>query len=143
MAGKIRYGLPSVSHAWLTGAVLTRYPSHNHPGQATALIETLVMEYLKLWHLIIHYPEKRIVAPGPIIAVQRVHWEHRKQYFDDCMGYFNQYLFREMIWGGRQDIHGTLDTVRSYYDLYENKLPEAWNDIAHEYNLGRSHLRLI
>lgn len=139
----IRYALPNISHSWLTGAVLDQYPSHNVPGQPVALIETLVLEYLKLWHLIIHYPEKRVVAPGPILAVQRVHWTHRKQYFDDCMGYFNRYLYREMMWGGRTDVQGTLDIVRSYQDLYENPLPEAWSDIVYEYNLGRSHLSVV
>lgn len=135
-----RYGLPPINHAWLTQEILKQYPSHR---DSSTLIETLAMEYLKLWHLILHFPHKRVVAPGPIAAVQRVHWQHREQYFADSMEYFNRYLFREMLWGGRHDTIGTLDTVRAYHQLYESELPEAWQDIAHEYNLGRSHLQLV
>tara|TARA_B100000745_G_scaffold297064_1_gene243399 strand:- start:43 stop:474 length:432 start_codon:yes stop_codon:yes gene_type:complete len=143
MTTAIRYALPAISHAWLTTEVLAAYPAHDEPGEPTALVETLVLEYLKLWHLVIHYPERRVVAPGPIAAIQRVHWKHRKRYFDDCMEYFNRYLFKEMVWGGRLDISGTLDTVRTYRDLYQNDLPPPWGDIAHEYELGRSHLHVI
>lgn len=67
MTSKIRYDLPRVSHAWLTNAVLVEYPSHNKPGEPATLIETLVLEYLKLWHLIIHYHKSASLHQGRLL----------------------------------------------------------------------------
>ncbi len=136
----IHYAPPPISPQWLADAVLHAYPAHRASGR---LIEELVHEYLRLWRLIVHYPDKRVVAPGPIIAVQRVHWTHRRRYFEDCMAYFNRYIFKECVWGGHQDVAGTLDTVRSYHEFYDTDLPPAWKDMQDAYNLGRAHLRLV
>ena len=140
MIARTRYYPPNINRDWLADEVLNCYPSHQ---QCPVLIVKLVDEYIKLWRLFLQYPEKRIVAPGPIIAVQEVHKLNRRIYFQHCMEYFRRFLNKEFVWGGRSDVQGTIDTVRSYIDLYNEQPPEQWVDITTEYNLGRSHLRLV
>jgi hypothetical protein len=107
------------------------------------LIVKLTEEYLRLWRLVLSYPEKRIVAPGPIIAVQEVHRTHREMYFHDCMEYFRRFMCKEFVWEGRLDVRGTIDTVVSYKDLYHESPPEQWHDLTKQYDLGRPILRLV
>jgi hypothetical protein len=140
MTNNSRYYPPAIRLNWLVAEILAQYPAHK---DSPDLIISLAQEYLKFWRLVLTYPEMRIVAPSPLIAVQRIHWKHRDQYFNDCMDYFRKYLFKELVWRGRLDVVGTFQTVRSYYDLYDTYPPEAWVDMNNEYNLGRSHLRLI
>lgn len=140
MSNNPRYYPPSIGLDWLVSEILRQYPSHKN---TPAVIVTLTQEYIKLWRLVLTYPEKRIVAPGPLIAVQRVHWGHREKYFADCMDYFKKYLFKELIWKGRLDVAGTVQTVRAYHDLFAEYPPEPWVDMNNEYNLGRAHLKLV
>lgn len=143
MTRDARYALPDINHQWLTHEVLGQYPGHKESTESVALIESATLEYIKLWHLAIHFPEKRVVAPGPIAAILRAHWQHRDVYFHDCLSYFNRYIYKEFLWGGRPDVQGTLDTTRAYIELYENNPPEPWKDITDEYDLAHAHLRSI
>jgi len=135
-----RYYPPEISHDWLTEETLRLYPSHR---TCRSYIENAVAEYIKFWRLIVSYPDMRIVAPCTILAVHRVHWLHREIYFADCMQYFNRYLFEEMAWGGRSDITGTMETARSYIDLYDEQPSDPWHDLMYEYNLGHSFLYVV
>ena len=143
MDNRTRYFPPRIDTTWLNEATFCRYPSHRSTDHSRAMIIKLTQEYIKFWRLVLSFPERRIVAPGPILAVQRVHFDDRKRYFDDCMEYFNRYLAEELYWHGRGDVIGTLETVVSYQTLFKEDPPEPWFDIVAEYNLGRSSLRLV
>ncbi len=134
------YAPPPISPYWLTEELLKQYPSH---AQSKAWLEELAREYLKFWRLVLCYPDKRVVAPGPIVAVQRVHFQHREAYLGDCLSYFNRFLLREMIWRGRTDIVGAIDTVRAYKDLYHELPPSPWHDVTSIYNLRIPALRVV
>ena len=140
MAIRIQYYPPNISRDWLITEVIHRYPNHQ---KSRNLIAMLVDEYLRLWRLSLSFSERRIVAPGPIIAVQQVHRTHREEYLHDCMEYFRRFMGQELIWGGRLDVRGTVDTVTSYSDLYNESPPGPWNDMTEVYNLGRPTLRLV
>ena len=143
MNTRTRYFPPQIDQTWLNQSMLQRYPGHKTTKSSRALIEKLTQEYIKLWRLYLSFPERRVVAPGPILAVHRVHYDDRQRYFDDCMDYFNRYVAEEFFWQGRADVSGTIDTVRSYKDLYDEDPPDPWSDIVAEYNIGRSSLRLV
>ncbi len=146
MTDVLWYHNHAINHAWLTQEVLATYPSHKSSRKLVEKIETLVLEYLKFWHLMVQRPEKRIVAPGPIIAVQDVHSSNREIYFQDCMQYFNTYHSkRDMIWGGLPDIEGTIDTVDMYAEVYTQQMSEPWSDLLHAYDLKKQtpHLKLL
>jgi hypothetical protein len=132
-----------IDENWLNQQMFSRYPGHKTTCESRTLIEKLTQEYMKFWRLILSFPEKRIVAPAVILTIQRVHYDDRQRYFDDCMGYFNKFLAKELRWRGRPDVIGTVDTVRSYRALYQEKPPEQWRDIVAEYDLGRPSLHLV
>lgn len=136
------YAPPPISPRWLTAELLQHYPNHTKSEEH---LESLAAEYIKFWRLVLNYPDKRIVAPGPIIAVQRVHWNAKRgeeadldpnmTYIYDCMTYFRKFLRKELIWRGRLDILGAVHTVLAYKDLYHELPPPAWQDITDVYNL--------
>lgn len=142
MSNRIRYAPPPLNRQTLTQTVLSHYPSHRKCSEWIAL---LVTEYCKLWHLALSYPERRVVAPGCILAVQKVH-QHldRDIYFAESVSYFGRLIaLRELSWGGDSDIKGAIETVRSYSELYHEDPAEPWNEMTKRYQLKRSKLRLV
>lgn len=140
MNTRTRYLPPAINRDWLCDELLRQYEGHR---ESLELLAALVDEYFRLWRLFRMYPERRVVATGPIMAVQRVHYNDRERYFYDCMEYFNRFLNSEFVWKGRSDVHGTIQTVVSYKELYEVPPPAPWQDITKEFELGRSHLQLV
>lgn len=137
---RIHYSPPSISLSWLTEEMSAHYPSHK---QSKTLLEDLSKEYLKFWRLVLSFPERRVVAPGPITAVQRVHWSNHEAYYIDSQTYFNRFLLLELVWHGRLDVRGALDTVYAYKELYHESPPPAWQDITHIYNLRIAKLHVV
>ena len=140
MAPNVRYFPPAISPVWLTQELLKHYPNYKLSNFS---LEDLAKEYIKFWRLVLSYPEKRVVAPGPIIAVQQVHFAHHEAYFDDCMTYFNRFVLRELVWHGQRDIRGAVDTVRAYRDLYHELPPPVWQNITAIYNLKIPSLHVV
>jgi hypothetical protein len=143
MNSRTRYFPPEISKDWLDVQMLRSYPAHKSSQVGRELLERLTEEYLKFWRLVLSFPDKRVVATAPILAVQRVHQSNRKEYFDDCMAYFNRFLSTEFCWKGRSDVTGTVDTVSAYRELYRAQPPEQWRDIVNEYNLGKPKLIIV
>ena len=123
------YAPPILQDVKLKKELLLWYPSHS---DTQSLLADLVEEYKRFWRLILSYPHRRVVAPGPVMAVQRVHQAiDEDRYFDDCMNYFERFMPRnELAWGGLSDHMGTHDTVMVYEDLFRTEPPRAWADMA-------------
>lgn len=136
------YAPPNLNKERLEVELLTQYPSHK--GNERLLCE-LVEEYVRLWRLVLSYPERRVVAPGPIMAVQQIHWYYsREQYFKDCMDYFNKFIPPILLaWKGVTDHLGVHDTVTVYHDLYKADPPRAWADMTSLYAIRKNNLRLV
>ena len=135
------YGPPLLREDILTARLLDWYPSHKG---SLILLTNLVEEYKRFWRLILNYPHRRVVAPGPIMAVQRAHQFDARRYFDDCMTYFNKFMRRDMLaWHGRTDYVGTFDTIMVYQDLFATDPPVAWIDMSHLANINRGTVRLL
>ena len=142
MTQRLQYAPPPISRDWLCSAMFVEYPHHRHKDGHT-LIVALVEEYLHLWRLALTYSEKRIVAPGCILAVKVAHQRDSGRYFHDCVKYFNYFFDREFTWGGPSDIRGTIDTITAYRELTKQSPPEQWKDILQEFSRGRKALRLV
>jgi hypothetical protein len=141
MQPRPRYYPPAINVAGLKSSVLAQYPSHRG---SLHLIDSLISEYIKFWRLILSYRDKRIVATGPILAVQQVHQQHREEYFADCMHYFNRYVpAKEMAWGGSIDVRGAVQTVASYNELFQEPPPLPWADITALFSFKRTALRIV
>jgi hypothetical protein len=142
MGPRVRYAPPPIDQRSLSNLVIEKYQSHQ---SCRDLIETLVAEYVKLWRLVLSYPEHRIVAPGCISAVQRVHQAaDRRTYFAQSMDYFGRYVPpRDIAWQGPMDIRGSIDTVRAYHDLHREFPPMEWSDILAVYGARRNSLVVI
>jgi hypothetical protein len=138
-----RYFPPQINTGWLNEEMFRRYPGHSVTPSSRTLIEKLTQEYIKFWRLVLSFSDRRVVAPAPILAVQRVHYHDRRRYYDDCMDYFNRFMDEELRWRGRADVMGTIHTVTAYKTLYGEEPPDPWNDIVAEYNLGRPSLHLV
>ncbi len=135
------YGPPQLNENELRSRLLEWYPGHNG---SRILLANLVEEYVRLWRLVLSYPHRRVVAPGPILAVQRAHSYNREGYFSDCMAYFNRFMPPKVFaWGGVHDYTGVHDTVSVYKDLFEKNPPEAWADMTDIYGIKRSHLTIV
>lgn len=143
MSSDTRYFPPTIDEGWLNNRMFERYPAHKTSPLGHDLIERLTQEYLKFWRLIVSFPDRRVVAPATILAVQSVHYADRERYFTDCMDYFRRFRAKDLCWLGRTDFLGTIDTVRAYNLLYKEDPPEQWHDLMTEYNLGRPALRLV
>ena len=134
------YAPPRLDRQRLTGMLLDHYLGHK---DSRNLIEALVEEYVRFWRMFLSYPTRRVVAPGPILAVQRIHFWDRERYFNDCMDYFNRFLHEEFTWRGQSDFVGTHDTVMAYQDLYNTDPPGPWNDLTKTYYIKRSGFRVV
>jgi hypothetical protein len=67
-----------------------------------------------------------------------------KQYFNDCMDYFNRFLApRDIAWKGTIDHQGTHDTVTVYHDLYSSEPPVAWVDMTSLYCIKKNSLKVV
>jgi hypothetical protein len=137
----VRFVPPPFNQQMLCNLVIEQYQSH---ASCKDVIATLVSEYVKLWRLVLSFPNNRVVATGCILAVQQVHQSSdRNAYFYDCMQYFNRYVSRrDFAWFGNRDIRGTLDTMSVYSQLYGIP-PEPWNEMRSVYELKRGHLRRV
>ena len=67
MNTRVRYFPPQIDQTWLNHALFDRYPGHKTTATSRALVEKLSEEYIKLWRLYLSFPERRVVAPGPIL----------------------------------------------------------------------------
>lgn len=135
------YGPPSLNEAELKNRLLKWYPSHTGSKN---LLDDLVEEYERFWRLVLSYPHRRVVAPGPIMAVQRAHFSNRQSYFQDCMDYFNKFMPPKVLaWGGTADYSGIHDTVTVYRDLYNTNPPDAWADMTNIYGIRRNGLTVV
>lgn len=142
MTDRPRFMPSMLNQSWLKAIVLEQYPSHQ---QCKEWIDLLVVEYIKLWRLVLSYPEKRVVAPGCIVAVQQVHqFADREAYFQNCMQYFNRYIPSEdFAWQGYRDTRGVIDTLNAYADLYHDSPPLPWIDITQTAEIRKSVLRIV
>lgn len=135
------FGPPLLQESFLRNTLLDWYPSHRASAE---LLFQLVEEYKRFWRLILNYPHRRVVAPGPVMAVQRVHQSQTQMYFDDCMAYFKQFKRRdELAWRGRTDYTGTCDTVMVYQDLFQTDPSVAWVDMYQLLQIDRGSVRLL
>lgn len=120
----------------------------------------VVEEYIKLWWMKREYPSRRIVAPGSILAVQRIHQRignddagksakemtdvyDSEIYRTHCIEYLGFYLDREFVWDHRTDHSGTVDTMRAYHDCFHNDPPPPWQQMVEVYERGGFALRLV
>ena len=135
------FGPPMLGDDWLKTKLLMWYPSHK---TRSILIEQLVEEYKRFWRLILNFPQRRVVAPGPVMAVQRVHQSDAPRYFNDCMTYFNQFKRPdELAWRGHTDYVGTSDTIMAYQHMFKASPHIAWIDMSHLVNFDRTTVRLL
>lgn len=135
------YGPPLLRENMLKARLLDWYPGHQESLQ---LLTDLIEEYKRFWRLILNYPHRRVVAPGPVMAVQRAHQYDAPMYFADCMNYFSKFMRSdELAWHGRNDHRGTFDTVMAYQDLYSSAPGGAWNDMTHLASIGRGKVQLL
>ena len=139
---RVRYRPPAIDELWLKEALLMRYPSHK---TCKEWIDVLSSEYLKLWRLVLSFPEKRVVAPGCIMAVAHVHQDADRQgYFRDSMEYFQRFVSPlELAWRGDKDINGTVETISAYQELFQVDLAPPWRDMTKHDSLRRSVLRIV
>ena len=139
---KVKYAPPPIDQRFLSRLVLEAYPSHQ---SCANLIDILVSEYVKLWRLVLNYPKHRVVAPGCLCAVQKVHQSaDRLSYFVDSMSYFGRYVsIKDLAWFGPMDIKGTVDTVHAYHDLHKEFPPEPWADMNAIYGQRRNSLDVV
>jgi hypothetical protein len=108
------------------------------------LISELVEEYKRFWRMILNYPHRRIVATGPIMAVQRAHQCNSEEYFWDCMTYFNQFKTRkDLVWYGLDDYTGTHDTYVVYKDLFNEEPHMAWSAMTHIIKVRTRPLQVV
>ncbi len=141
MQARHRFSPPPINVAGLKSSVLAQYPSHRG---SLHLIDSLISEYIKFWRLILSYRDKRIVATGPILAVQQVHQQGRQEYFADSMNYFNRYVpVSEMAWRGSTDVQGAVETVSSYTELFSESPPPPWADINALFSFKKTALRIV
>ena len=125
----------------LKNKLLILYPNHRCSHN---LLADLVEEYKRFWRLVLSYPHRRVVAPGPVMAVQRVHQIDEDRYYDDCMTYFNRFMSRkDLAWQGKTDHLGTHDTIMVYQDLFKADPPRAWADMTHIIALKKSRYRVV
>ena len=104
----------------------------------------ILEEYKRFWRLILNYPHRRVVAPGPVMAVQRAHQFDHTIYFDDCMAYFNRFMCRDnLAWRGITDYTGTFETILVYQDMYETDPPGVWGDMYRLSQIKRSSVRML
>lgn len=135
------YGPPMLREDVLKARLLDWYPSHQG---SVKLLTDLIEEYKRFLRLILNYPHRRVVAPGPIMAVQRVHQFDNKMYFDDYMKYFNRFMGRESLaWHGVTDYVGTFETIMVYQDMYETDPPVAWIDMTNISQIKRGVVRMF
>ncbi len=135
------FGPPILREDVLKTGLLNRYPSH---AGSQKLLTDLIEEYKRFWRLILNYPHRRVVAPGPVMAVQRVHQTDARVYFDDCMIYFNKFMRRdELAWQGHTDYTGTCDTIMVYQDLFETDPPVAWIDMSRLLGFTKNNVRVL
>jgi len=139
---RARYYPPAIHELWLKESLLRRYPSHK---TCKEWIDVLYSEYVKLWRLVLSFPEKRVVAPGCIMAVAHVHQDaDRQRYFRDCIDYFQRFVApHELAWRGDNDIKGTVQTIAAYQDLFKEDPALPWRDMTERYMLRRSVLRIV
>ena len=64
------YGPPVLQDNVLKATLLAWYPKHD---KSVKLLEDLIEEYKRFWRLVLSYPHRRVVAPGPVMEVQRAH----------------------------------------------------------------------
>lgn len=118
------YGPPMLNESILRKRLLILYPNHK---TSIFLISELVEEYKRFWRMIVNYPHRRVVATGPVMAVQRAHQLNSEEYFWDCMTYFNRFKTRkDLAWHGSEDYTGTHDTYVVYKDLFKEEPHVAW-----------------
>ena len=135
------YGSPVLQDHVLKATLLAWYPKHD---KSVKLLEDLIEEYKRFWRLVLSYPHRRVVAPGPVMDVQRAHQSNQRRYFDDCMNYFNEFKRRrDFAWKGRTDYVGIHDTITVYQDLFQTNPPGIWNDMSEIYGLKKGIFRLI
>ena len=135
------YGPPLLREDVLKDRLIDWYPSHT--GSVRFLTD-LIEEYKRFWRLILNYPQRRVVAPGPVMAVQRVHQFDNKMYFDDCMQYFTRFMRPDTLaWHGVTDHTGTFDTIMTYQHMFKTEPPVAWVDMAKTFELKRGSVRLL
>jgi hypothetical protein len=135
------YGPPQLPERWLKAALLDAYPSHHNTRN---FLFDLVEEYKRFWRLILNYPHRRVVAPGPVMAVQRIHQSDAQLYFNDCMEYFRRFMRRDdLAWRGHTDHVGTFDTIVVYQDMFKTDLPVAWIDMAHLAQMPYGSVKLL
>jgi len=138
---RLQYAPPPLNRSLICTLMLGKYPSHKG---SVDLIKELVNEYVKLWHLALEYKTQRIVAPGPIVAVQVVHRDWCPSYFDDCMAYFDRYILPEdFAWQGKTDLLGVQETVDAYRNVHQHRPPVQWKDLLDVYYLGRPKLTVV
>jgi hypothetical protein len=137
-----RYAPPPLSQETLCAMVITNYPTHK---KSPSLIETLVRAYLDFWRLRKTFEERRIVAPGCILAVREAHLQcEGGLYLQDCVRYFGRFVSHaEMAWGGIQDVRGALDTLRAHDSVMHHPPSEAWRDMTHAYELKKSPFSVV
>ncbi len=132
MEHNVRYAPPPLAVNWLNQQLRKRYPTH-----PTDLLVMLVEEYAKFWRLLRTYPNKGIVAPGPIVVVQIAHQSNREMYREDCLSYLKYYLGNERRWHGPEsDPRRAFVTVRHYQLLFDEIPPKPWGDMTRLMGIG-------
>ncbi len=135
------FGPPLLREKAIQARLLEWYPSH---AGSVSLLADLVEEYKRFWRLVLNYPHRKVVAPGPIMAVQRAHQSDAERYFDDCMNYFNKFMPRDALaWQGTSDLRGTIDTIMVYRDLFTTDPGAAWIDMFQLVPINRGTVRLL
>ena len=135
-----KFAPPRLRQRELCELVLEEFESHRACNEP---VQLLVGEYWKLWWMRLEHTPRRIVGPGPLIAVQRIHRHKSGTYLEESVSYFGSYIDKELAWRGENDALGTVDTMRAYRLHFKEDPPSPWWQMLNAYERGGSALRIV
>lgn len=115
---RTHYAPPPIDQSWLFAHLVDRFDVRENDA-ARKLLRNLVHAYVMWWVLMISFPNRRIVATGPLWEVRRIHASDIERFCADCFDYLGRIPRKEDLWGGPMDLRGTRDTARAIDALFD------------------------